>query len=135
MKNGTLSLVSYCVALLALLIVYLVITGRRLPFIRSDRAAFYVLWAIGLSMSILAGTRDMVDGKFIMPQLVLNILMPLGAISFLLPVIMLVGRSLPLFSNYRTAFFLLAGMIGVKWLLVQGTLLLRFLAGGGGVSA
>ncbi len=133
MKN-TVSLISYCVTAVALVIVYLVLNGRRFPLAGSDRAAFYLLWVVGLSMSILAGTRDMTDGKMIIPSLILYPLMILGAISFLLPLVMLIGGRLSWLSNYRAAFILLAVMIGVKWLLVHGWLVAKFFSGSGGIS-
>ena len=116
--NGV-TVASYAVGTLAVLLIYSVMTGKRVPVISGDKAAFILLWITGLAMSIPAGSRDFPDGKFTIPGIPLTILMVLGFAAFAVLVLKLVGVKLPGIMTYRQAFNLLAVIISVKWVTVH----------------
>lgn len=116
--NGV-TIASYIVGTLAMLLIYLVMSDKRVPVIAGDKAAFIVLWLMGLAMSILAGTRDYPDGKFAMAGIPLTILMVLGFLAFAVLGLKLIGVKLPGIMTYRQAFNLTAGIIMVKWVTVH----------------
>lgn len=119
---------SYVVAILTALLVWGVLSGKKLPLIPDVRTAFYILWVLGLAMSILAGTRDYPDGSFKMPAFLLTPLMALGILAVLLLVARIVGLRLPLIPGYGEAFVVLAIIIAAKWVLAHLNLLLRALS-------
>ncbi len=116
--NGV-TFASYVVGTVAMLLIYSVLSYKRVPLISSDKEAFILLWLTGLTMSILAGTRDYPDGKFTMPGIPLTILMVLGALVCGVLVLKLIGVKLPGIMTYRQAFNLTAGIIIVKWVIVH----------------
>lgn len=117
-SNGV-TIASYMVGALAMLLIYSVMSDKRLPLIGSDKAAFILLWIFGLAMSFLAGIRDYPDGKFTMAGLPLAILMVLGFFVFGVFILKLIGIKLSLIGTYRQAFNLTAGIIVLKWVIVH----------------
>lgn len=117
------SVASIGVALLAVGLMHAVFTGRKLPLFTGDRWAFVALWAIGLTMSILAGNRDApnaggapdvsVLGWTMQPLMVLGI----GAMA-MLPLV-LAGLKLPAIFGVSGEFAILSGIIVVKWVLAH----------------
>lgn len=116
--NG-ITIASYVVGVMAFLFIYSFWTDKKIPLITSDKAAFILLWIMGLGMSILAGTRDYPDGNFTMTGIVMTILMILGALAFGVLILKLIGVKLPGIMSYRQAFNLIAVIIIVKWVTVH----------------
>jgi hypothetical protein len=113
------SLASYAVGILAMLSIYLVLAGKRIPLIGNGKAAFVILFVIGLSMSILGGIRDYPDGKFTMPGLLMSFLMVLGFLAVLLLILLLIGVKIPFIPTYKEAFIAMSGIIMIKWTAVH----------------
>ncbi len=118
-RPNWISIVSIVVSILAALFIFAILTGRKVPLISGDKAAFFILWIIGLSMSALAGIRDNPDGTFQMPGCISIPLMLLGFSAVLLLIAMLVGIRVPPISGYREAFVALAIIIAAKWVIVH----------------
>ena len=115
MQFNWVSLTSIIVSAIAAVIIYVVLADKKLPIISNHKIAFYILWIIGLSMSMLAGWRDAPDGNFIMPKLLRYFLMILGFLAFLLLFKMIFGVKISFIPTYRDAFIALAIIIGLKW--------------------
>jgi hypothetical protein len=110
---------SYVVGILALLSIYIILSGKKIPLIGNMKAAFIILFIIGLTMSILGGIRDYPDGKFTMPGILLGFLMVLGISAIILLIIMLIGVKIPFIPTYKEAFMVMAAIIIIKWAVVH----------------
>ena len=89
-----------------------------------EARAFFILWVLGLAMSILAGIRDQVT---IAPPRVgwtYEPLMALGILAFILLPAVPIGNLLGWIPGYNGAFEWLAVIIAAKWVLAH----LHFLA-------
>ncbi len=106
--------------------IYAVYTEVKLPFITGYKRASVVLFFMGLIMSMLAGIRDSQAGDIfeVMPSMVLNSLMGLGALAVLVLIIVLTGVKLPVLSDHYLTFRVLAAIIGVKLIITRAFLLL-----------
>jgi hypothetical protein len=127
-RTNRVSLASAVVALGAAGFVYTVTIGGS-PLGLSGHSAFAILWAIGLGMSILAGTRDSVPTASGQPDFsalgwTMGPLMALGfAAMAMLPAVLL-GASFPPIGGVPGEFAALATIIAIKWVLAH----LHFLA-------
>jgi hypothetical protein len=115
----TVALVSYVVSALAAFLMYTVLSANRTLALFEPRYAFYLLWVIGLAMSGLAGTRDMVDGKFTLPNVINYPLIALGIAAFVLLVVTAFHIRVPFITGYRDAFVALSVLIAAKWGMVH----------------
>ena len=112
------SIISGAVSILVALFIFAFLTGKKVPLISGDKAAFIILFILGFSMSVLAGIRD--GGNFQqMPTSILIPLMVLGALAVLLFIVTLIGIKVPLISGYRRAFVVMATIIASKWVIVH----------------
>jgi hypothetical protein len=116
--------VSIGLAILAAGIMFVVLTGKSFPVLSSPKAAFYILWVIGLLMSIASGMRDMKGTVVPFPGIFTTLLMVGGMLAFALLIVMLFGIKIPWVREYPHAFTLLSGIIAVKWVLTHIGLLL-----------
>ena len=114
------SIISYIVSAIAILVMVLTLGEGNLPILGDYKSAFFVLWIIGLSMSVIAGTRDNPDGEFTIPKPVMYPLMVLGSITVPLLILELLNISLPLLSQSKERFIALSLLIIIKWVLVHG---------------
>lgn len=110
---------SYVMAVLAMLSIYTILSGKKLPIIGDGKLAFVMLFLIGFSMSVLGGFRDYPDGKFIMPGLLMALLMILGLAAIILLIAMLIGIKIPFIPTYKEAIMVISGIIILKWILVH----------------
>lgn len=108
---------SGALGILALLLIFVVLTGRKVPLISGDREAFIALAIVGFSMCALAltptptkGTIDWLNGFSIIGTL-------LGIVATLLIFLVLTDRTLPLISGYHQAFIALAIIVATNWIL------------------
>ncbi|MFZ5353404.1 MAG: hypothetical protein ACOZCL_11890 [Bacillota bacterium] len=120
-------LISNGIAIAAAILFYLSLSGSRLPIISNNKAAFFILWIIGLSMSAVGGMRDG-DIMFNMPKPIMWILMALGIIAFILLVFMLFSIRKPLLFDYKTAIIILAVIISAKLIITRGYLVYKMLS-------
>lgn len=106
--------------------IYQFINGNQIPFINGNKQAAVVLFAMGLAMSALAGARDANTVNFeTMSPPVLNSLMALGFGAVIVLVVILTGINIPVLGDYVMAYKVLAGIIGVKLVIMRGYLLLK----------
>jgi len=122
--NG-IGVVSLVFALLVALFVFGVLSGRQVPFISSEKAAFIALFIMGFAMSAFAGVRDGAAG-IAQPWGYMIPLMVLGGLAIIVFVWTLIGVGISRISGYRTAFIVMAAIIAVKWLYVHAYNLIWF---------
>jgi hypothetical protein len=111
-------------ALVTLRYIYMFLNGNEIPFISGNKQATIVLFVMGLAMSALAGARDSstVDFETMSPP-VLNSLMGLGFGAVAVLTIILTGINVPVLGDYVMAYKVLAGIIGLKLVVMRGYLL------------
>lgn len=112
------SIISGAVSILVALFIFAFLTGKKVPLISGDKAAFIILFILGFSMSVLAGIRDGGNFQQMIP-LVMIPLMVLGALAVLLFIVTLIGIKIPLISGYRRVFVAMATIIASKWAIVH----------------
>ena len=112
------NIISGAVSILVALFIFAFLTGKKVPLISGDKAAFIILFILGFSMSVLAGIRDAENFQQMIP-LVMIPLMVLGALAVLLFIVTLIGIKIPLISGYRRAFVAMATIIASKWVIVH----------------
>jgi hypothetical protein len=111
-------------AMMTLRYIYMFINGNEIPIISGNKQAAIVLFVMGLMMSMLAGVRDSNTVDFeTMSPLVLNSLMALGFMAVGVLIVILTGFNIPVIGDYVMAYKALAGIIGVKLLIMRGYLL------------
>lgn len=112
------NIISGAVSILVALFIFAVLTGKKVPLISGDKAAFIILFILGFSMSVLAGIRDGENFQQMIPLVMIS-LMVLGALAVLLFIVTLIGIKIPLISGYRKAFMVMATIIASKWVIVH----------------
>jgi hypothetical protein len=122
--NGN-NIVLSLLGILAAGLVFAVLTGRQLPVLAGDRAAFFVLLIVGFIMCSVGSLRNIQPHEWVHPMNLLASL--LGVMALLLGAALLTGFNLPLISGDRDAFVILAVILFSKVLLatVHHTLLTR----------
>jgi hypothetical protein len=109
--------------LAAALLVFAVLTDRKLPLLNSDRAALLVLVLIGMAMCTLSGiNRVAAAGAWAHPLSILGYL--LGAAILVIGLAALFGKVVPPLSSYHQAFLVVALLAAAK---VVFSLVHRFL--------
>lgn len=96
----------------ATLLIGAVLLGMKLPFIATDRAAFFLLVLLGFVMCALGPLSKVQPADWANPIFVAGIL--LGVAATLLAISQLIGFKLPFVSDAHAAFLLLAGIMGLK---------------------
>ena len=97
----------------ALLLVVAVVTGRRLPLITGDKAAFYTLLIVGVAMCAMGPLAEIAEkGAWLSLSGLIGII--LGGLALVLAAAVLFGIQLPLIASERTAFLALAGIVVAK---------------------
>lgn len=112
------SIISGAISILVALFIFAVLTGKKVPLISGDKAAFIILFILGFFMSVLAGIRDGANFQQMIPLVMIS-LMVLGALAVLLFIVTLIGIKIPLISGYRRAFVAMATIIASKWVIVH----------------
>lgn len=112
---GTASLLAG--AVMAAWVIIVVVSRERSLGIEAP--AFFVLWALGLTMSILAGFRDQVTVTPAQVGWTYGPLMALGILAFVMLPGVPVANLLGWLKGYRSAFDLLAVVIIAKWMLAH----------------
>lgn len=109
--------------LAAALLIFAVLTGRKIPLLNSDRAALLTLVLIGMTMCTLSGiNRVAAAGAWTHPLSILGYL--LGAAILVIGLAALFGKVVPPLSSYHQAFLVVALLAGAKVVL---SLVHRFL--------
>jgi hypothetical protein len=100
-------------SILAVGLVAVVLSGRKLPLIGSDRAALLVLIVIGMAMCAQGGLgRVAATGAWTHPLAILGYL--LGAAILLIGGATLFGKLIPPMTSFHQAFLVVAGMAATK---------------------
>lgn len=108
MKTNTISTGGTNVSVIALgvlaaLLIFMVLTGRKVPFLASDRAALLVLVVIGMLICSQAGIgRVSASGAWWHPFSIIGYL--LGAAIVVIGIAALFGRNIPPLTSYYQSF-------------------------------
>ena len=84
-----------------------------------DARAFFILWVLGLAMSILAGFRDQVTIAPARVGWTYGPLMALGILAFVMLPAVPIANWLGWLRGYRLAFDVLAVVVAAKWVLAH----------------
>lgn len=110
-------------SLIALILIYCVITRKKISPISGDTLLFFILFALGLTMSIFSGSRFLAFGSGHFPDIVTTTLKSLGffsfAMLFMTPLFTGIGLRIPLVYGYSQGLLTLSVVIAVKWILVR----------------
>ena len=121
MKTNTLSTsgINPVVVLLgvaAVALVVLVLTGRKVPVLHTDRAALLGLVVIGMAICALAGIGPMSATRAWMhPLSIVGYL--LGAVIIIIGVAAVFGKQIPPLTSYHQAFIVVVGISVLKIIL------------------
>jgi hypothetical protein len=113
------SIISNIVSVVALLVIFLTLSEGNFPLVSSYNSAFFVLFVIGFSMSVLAGIRDNPDGEFTIPKPFMIPVMIFGFLTVPLLILEIFNISLPILVNSKERFIALSLIIIVKWILIR----------------
>ena len=106
---------SSTLGIVALLLVFAVLTGRKVPLISGDRTAFIALAVIGFGMCSIGMGKIATGLGWTHPITIVGI--AAGALVILLVIAMLAGWRVPFIADYRAAFITVAAVGLVKWAL------------------
>lgn len=109
------NLTTAVLGVLALVIVFAALTGRRLPLVSSDRAALIALVVVGMAMCARGIGRVAAAGLWAHPVAIVGYL--LGAVILALAVAVLVGKPFPWVTTVRQAIVAVAGLGVAKLIL------------------
>jgi hypothetical protein len=104
---------SSALGLVALLLVIVLLTGRRIPFISDERWIFFTMALLGFLMCTFGGMRGIQSGEWLSWWSIFGIAM--GILAGVLIIAMLFGIKLPFISGYRDATLILACIILSNW--------------------
>ena len=103
MSTGGTNVSVIALGILAALLILMVLTGRKVPFLASDRAALLVLVVIGMLICSQAGIgRVAASGAWWHPFSIIGYL--LGAAIVVIGIAALFGRNIPPLTNYYQSF-------------------------------
>jgi Na+/alanine symporter len=100
---------------MAALLVLATLTGRKVPFVSSDRAALIVLVVLGMAMCARGIGRVAAVGEWAHPLSILGYLV--GALILVIAVASLAGKPLPLISSIQQAILAVALLSAAKLVL------------------
>lgn len=109
------SIISFCVSVIAFLVMIITLSGTTLPILSDSGSAFLILWILGFSMSALSGARDNSGGEFTLPKQVWLPLSILGALSFILLVMAIFNMPFMMIDDHTDRFIILSLIIISKW--------------------
>lgn len=98
--------------LLAALLVFTVLTGRRVPLVSNERTALVVLLVIGMAMCMPGIGRVAASGQWAHPLSILGYLF--GALILVIGVVAALGRPLPFIPDARNAMIAVSALTVVK---------------------
>ena len=110
------NLVVIVLGILAALLVFAVLTERKVPLLTTDRAALLALVVIGMIMCTQGGiSRVAATGAWLHPFTILGYL--LGAAILVIGIAALLGKNIPPLTSYYQSFVVVAVIAAVKVLL------------------
>lgn len=121
MKTNTLStgganLTVIALGILATVLVFLVLTGRKVPLLSTDRSALLALVLIGMFMCSQGGIgRVAASGAWWHPFSIIGYL--LGAVIIVIGIAALFGKNIPPLTSYYQSFTAVAAIAAIKLVL------------------
>lgn len=121
MKTKTMSATGTDLSVIALgiltaLLIFAVLTGRKIPLLESDRAVLFALVIIGMLMCSRGGIgRVAASGAWWHPFSILGYL--LGAVIIAIGIAALFGRTIPPLTGYYQSFIAVSAIAAVKLVL------------------
>ena len=113
--SGT-NLTVIALGILATVLVFLVLTGRKIPLLSSDRAALLAFVVIGMLICSNAGIgRVTASGAWWHPFSIIGYL--LGAVIIVIGIAALFGKNIPPLTSYHQSFTAVAVIAAVKLVL------------------
>ncbi len=118
MKTNSISLSGNTLAVIALgilaaLLVFAVLTGRKVPLLSSDRAALLALVVIGMLMCTRGGIgRVAANNAWFHPMSFLGYL--LGGVIIVIGIAALIGKNIPPLASFRQSFTAVALIAAFK---------------------
>jgi hypothetical protein len=102
-STGETNLVVIVLGILAALLIFAVLTGRKVPILSTDRAVLLALVVIGLIMCTQGGIgRVSASGTWLHPLSILGYL--LGAVIVVIGIAALFGKQIPPLTSYHQSF-------------------------------
>lgn len=102
-------------------LIFLVLTGKKVPFVNSDRAALLVLIALGMTLCTPGIGRIAANHAWLHPFSILSCI--IGAGILVIGFAAVFGKVLPPLENYHQAFILISILAGIKLILSNLTFL------------
>ncbi len=121
MKTNTLSTggvnpVVVLLGIVAVALTVLVLTGRKVPVLTTDRTALIGLVVISMAICALAGIGPMSAARAWMhPLSIVGYL--LGAVIIVIGIAAVIGKQIPLLTGYHQAFIVVVGISVLKIIL------------------
>lgn len=121
MKTNTMSISGTNLAVIALgilagLLIFAILTGRKVPLLTSDRAALLALVIIGMLMCTQGGIgRVSASGAWLHPFSIVGYL--LGAAIVVIGIAALFGKNIPPLTSYHQSFTAVATIAAIKLVL------------------
>jgi hypothetical protein len=121
MKTNTISssgtnFMVIALGILAALLVFMVLTGRKVPLLNSDRAALLVLVIMGMAICSQAGIgRVSARGEWLHPFSIVGYI--LGAAIVLIGIVALFGKYIPPLTSFHQSFTAVVVIAAVKLVL------------------
>jgi hypothetical protein len=116
MSTGSTNLAVIALGILAALLVFAVLTGRKVPLVTSDRAALLALVIIGMLMCAPGGIgRVSASGAWWHPFSILGYV--LGAAIIVIGIAALFGKNIPPLTSYYQSFTAVAAIAAIKLVL------------------
>ncbi len=113
---GGSNLVVIVLGILAALLVFAVLTGRKVPLLATDRAALLTLVVIGIIMCTQGGiSKVAANHAWLHPFSILGYL--LGAAIVLIGIVALFGKNIPPLTSYHQSFIVVTVIAVVKLVL------------------
>lgn len=113
MSTSGSNLVVVVLGILAALLVFAVLTGRKVPLLSTDRAALLGLVVIGMIMCTQGGiSRVAASGSWLHPFTIIGYL--LGAAIVVIGIAALLGKNIPPLTSYYHSFIAVAVIAAVK---------------------
>ncbi len=114
-KNGINPIV-IVLGLIDVLIIFVVLTGKSVPVLNTDRTALIGLVVIGMAICMQAGIGPMAAARaWFHPLSIISYL--LGAVILAIGITALFGKQLPPLTNYHQAFITVVGISLLKVIL------------------
>ncbi len=118
LSAGGTNLLVIVLGILAAMLIFAVLTGRKVPLLSTDRAALLALVVVGMVMCTQGGiSRVAASGAWLHPFSILAYL--LGAAIVLIGVAALFGKNIPPLTSFHQSFTAVAVIAAVKLVLTM----------------